>query len=480
MILPTSKLTIRPAMQMSTIHWPTEGVPNSLIHPENDDAVRGASIHPGSLRAMLAFAPLANASNVLTGVLPEGIRTALLTAGQEQLDMDAIRDAKRLAPRGQFDKNAVDAWVSVRSHRMSAILSGILPVQRPTRSFPPEAHTDLANRISALEQIIEILGKPQDHVVMGHFGFYQWEPETLSLLYDAYYTLLGGSGRGGEPWGLRTYYDKATATTLAEYLSSNGIPAQISTGDGQSGYTVVVNIPGLADACLGPMVNGTMSDDLPAIFRVVADGLVEAEALLRALQSLHPPASSWEIYASLAEAISVMNEEYLGKYQTAVMKYTEFFDDVNSAMGAMSESISVDDEGDVYLSYNLRDVLQTTRDKWAKNDVLLSGLTPDDAQSWAQLLGPLAYAEGSTVKINLEPLDKLLELTKKNSGKYMSPQKFAAFQSALQIHQEKLQTNMQTLIQKYSTANSTFDNLIKVLSSTIASLLESDKGFLQI
>ncbi|QJU42330.1 IpaD/SipD/SspD family type III secretion system needle tip protein [Serratia marcescens] len=226
-----------------------------------------------------------------------------------------------------------------------------------------------------------------------------------------------------------------------------------------------------------------MSDDLAAILRVVDDGFVEAEALLRALQSLIPsprPDSSWEIYAALAEAISVMNEEYLGKYQTVVMKYTEFFDDVNSAMGGMSEFIQVSDDGEVYVSPQFRDALQETRNKWATNGVLLSGLTPADAESWATLLGPLAYAEGTTVKINLEPLDKLLELTNKNTAKWLSPQKFAAFQSGLQIHQEKLQTNMQTLIQKYSTANTTFDNLIKVLSSTIASLLESDRGFLQI
>ncbi|EFW2538214.1 IpaD/SipD/SspD family type III secretion system needle tip protein, partial [Shigella flexneri] len=43
---------------------------------------------------------------------------------------------------------------------------------------------------------------------------------------------------------------------------------------------------------------------------------------------------------------------------------------------------------------------------------------------------------------------------------------------------ETMKNNLQTLVQKYSNANSIFDNLVKVLSSTISSCTDTDKLFL--
>lgn len=126
------------------------------------------------------------------------------------------------------------------------------------------------------------------------------------------------------------------------------------------------------------------------------------------------------------------------------------------------------------------DHVQAIDDKLPGDAVLLTGLTPTEARAWAELLGPLALADGGTVNINLEPLADMITLSAADDRQWMTPVKFSAFQSALGIHTAKHETYMQTLDQKDSAANATFDNPIKVLSSTIAGMLEADKNFLNI
>ena len=57
--------------------------------------------------------------------------------------------------------------------------------------------------------------------------------------------------------------------------------------------------------------------------------------------------------------------------------------------------------------------------------------------------------------------------------------KYQAWQAGFKSQEENLKTTLQTLTQKYSNANSLYDNLVKVLSSTISSCLETAKSFLQ-
>ncbi|HBW2601677.1 TPA: IpaD/SipD/SspD family type III secretion system needle tip protein, partial [Salmonella enterica subsp. enterica] len=67
----------------------------------------------------------------------------------------------------------------------------------------------------------------------------------------------------------------------------------------------------------------------------------------------------------------------------------------------------------------------------------------------------------------------------KDSKLEMDNAKYQAWQSGFKAQEENLKTTLQTLTQKYSNANSLYDNLVKVLSSTISSSLETAKSFLQ-
>ena len=61
----------------------------------------------------------------------------------------------------------------------------------------------------------------------------------------------------------------------------------------------------------------------------------------------------------------------------------------------------------------------------------------------------------------------------------MDNAKYQAWQSGFKAQEENMKTTLQTLTQKYSNANSLYDNLVKVLSSTISSCMEAAKSFLQ-
>ncbi|VEA75394.1 cell invasion protein SipD [Salmonella enterica subsp. arizonae] len=61
----------------------------------------------------------------------------------------------------------------------------------------------------------------------------------------------------------------------------------------------------------------------------------------------------------------------------------------------------------------------------------------------------------------------------------MDNAKYQAWQAGFKAQEENLKTTLQTLTQKYSNSNSLYDNLVKVLSSTISSSLETAKSFLQ-
>ncbi|VTR34054.1 36 kDa membrane antigen [Serratia fonticola] len=150
-----------------------------------------------------------------------------------------------------------------------------------------------------------------------------------------------------------------------------------------------------------------------------------------------------------------MDENYLQVYEDAVGKYTGFFDDVNNVLGSMHKHLSTSESGKIFIESEFRDAVGETLRKWERDNVLIDGLNPSEATAWAESIGPLAYADGTKVKIDLSALRELQTTVYDSTGDWMSAHEFQAVNEALSVHKEKIQSNMQTLIQKYSTANST-------------------------
>lgn len=78
--------------------------------------------------------------------------------------------------------------------------------------------------------------------------------------------------------------------------------------------------------------------------------------------------------------------------------------------------------------------------------------------------------------------EKMKEWRKENDERIMSnvlQTEFDIFKKSLDALEKKMNTNLDELSKKYSSANSNYDNFVKIVSNTMNTLLEMAKGFLR-
>ncbi|MCT8231233.1 IpaD/SipD/SspD family type III secretion system needle tip protein [Proteus terrae] len=78
--------------------------------------------------------------------------------------------------------------------------------------------------------------------------------------------------------------------------------------------------------------------------------------------------------------------------------------------------------------------------------------------------------------------EKMKEWRKENDERVMSnvlQTEFDLFKKSLDALEKKMNTNLDELSKKYSSANSNYDNFVKIVSNTMNTLLEMAKGFLR-
>ncbi|MGL4929050.1 MAG: type III secretion system needle tip protein SctA, partial [Plesiomonas sp.] len=192
--------------------------------------------------------------------------------------------------------------------------------------------------------------------------------------------------------------------------------------------------------------------------------------------------SDSELWGQIAEDIGNINDNYLGVYEDVVALYTEFYQAFSEILSQMGGWITAGSDGNSvnFDSAALKEALEKLKADF-EDKPLFSG-TPEEALEWAEELG---LPEGCVkvidgkgyVFIDMTPIDNMIK-NLPPPGK-IDNAAFQAWQSGFKAQEENLKNTLQTLTQKYSNANSLFDNLVKVLSSTISSCTETCKSFLQ-
>ncbi|PTU64804.1 IpaD/SipD/SspD family type III secretion system needle tip protein [Chromobacterium sp. Panama] len=213
--------------------------------------------------------------------------------------------------------------------------------------------------------------------------------------------------------------------------------------------------------------------------------------------------SDRELWDLISESIGNIKDGYLGVYENVVGKYIEFYQEFSDILSQMAGWISSNDKGDK-VTLNVGDLyaaLKTLKEKYENTELFASTAdTPEkakeEAEKWAAELGlpkecVKEQPKGSgryVVVIDTGPVDKMMKALEGLAGNKVPSQgqkvemdnaKFQSWQSGFKAQEENLKNTLQTLTQKYSNANSLFDNLVKVLSSTISSCTETAKSFLQ-
>ncbi|AUH51327.1 hypothetical protein CXB49_11125 [Chromobacterium sp. ATCC 53434] len=292
---------------------------------------------------------------------------------------------------------------------------------------------------------------------------------------------------------------------------------------------------------MSPEQKQRLSAELESLFAAASPTAREAAApiLYSAKGAANGMISDRELWALIGGSISDIKDGYLGVYENVVGKYIAFYQDFSAILTKMAGWVSSNDKGDkVTLSvgqlYQELDALmkkygtgvlhpasgtvsKAEAEQKAKdlglpescvqqqgsgyvvvgNGVLhpASGtVSKAEADKWVADLGSGAVAQekpaGSgkyVVVIDNGPLQKMMDALNKLAGGVpasdkkveMNNAEYQSWQSGFKAQEENLKNTLQTLTQKLSNANSLFDNLVKVLSSTISSCTETAKSFLQ-
>lgn len=194
-----------------------------------------------------------------------------------------------------------------------------------------------------------------------------------------------------------------------------------------------------------------------------------------------------ELWARMALAIQEIKGDYVDFYADLMQKYTEMYEAYNKhVMGASSQAVSAGDDGNNvkfdksvmqkgYTDFNnaIKAIDLGSVKNWDK-------MTAEERKNMVTTLEP-AFKVSSSGKIefNVDQYRAAPNFPSGIDGGKVSTASYQAWLASFNAGGSALQSNMQAFAQRYSQANSTFDNLNKVLSGAIASMAESAKDVLK-
>jgi len=199
-----------------------------------------------------------------------------------------------------------------------------------------------------------------------------------------------------------------------------------------------------------------------------------------------------ELWQNISNSINDIDNQYLKVYEYAVSKYTSMYQEFSDVLSELASNISPGKDGNnVKLDWKpIVASLEKIKSNYSNNPIYPSSgtVSEEQANKWSTEFGQgvstvTQSGSGWVVNINMTPIEKMIQ-SLENIGGSSSPveldnAKYQAWNAGFTAEDETMKNSLQTLVQKYSNANSIFDNLVKVLSSTISSCTDTDKMFLQ-
>lgn len=190
-----------------------------------------------------------------------------------------------------------------------------------------------------------------------------------------------------------------------------------------------------------------------------------------------------ELWAAMAKAIGNIKSDYVDFYADLMQKYTELYEAYNNTVQkASANAVKAGEDGN-----NVDFNNSTMQQGYTDFNNAVKGIDPGSVENW----GSMSQEEKDSMTATLEPAFKIDQSTGKisfnldqyhnspnfpsdGSGK-VSTASYQAWLATFNAVGTGLQSNMQSFAQRYTQANSTFDNLNKVLSGAISSLADSAK-----
>ncbi|WP_282296418.1 IpaD/SipD/SspD family type III secretion system needle tip protein [Stenotrophomonas sp. PS02289] len=191
-----------------------------------------------------------------------------------------------------------------------------------------------------------------------------------------------------------------------------------------------------------------------------------------------------EFYDQIATLLSALKQNWLSKYQDAMKKFLEFYKEFSDALENLKPEGS-GDKGDVKINFQtLYDKLQEILVKYGNQENALGSFpTKAAAQAFIDSLGlpglePVLGADGEfKVMINLTDVKAISESTDKGATVTWDSAKYNAWVSAKDGNVEQIKHVSKVLGEKLSETTQQFDNIVKILSSTIDKITDADMSF---
>lgn len=215
------------------------------------------------------------------------------------------------------------------------------------------------------------------------------------------------------------------------------------------------------------------------------------------------PAKESNISDQIGDIIGIVKEDYYDVFEGGLAKYIQFYKELGLILAEMASLIKDGaDEGKIKYDYKtLHDKLDTLLKKYKDPNGNPNGklaqlypvdfsqnTTEADARKWAKDMGlptssVIKNASGTYyVAIDLGPLENM----KKNiqyphdSNKELTNTEYQAWLTGFNAQEEQIKTTISSLTGRFSNANSIYDNVVKILSSTISSLADMSKRYFSI
>ncbi|WP_224718596.1 IpaD/SipD/SspD family type III secretion system needle tip protein [Pectobacterium versatile] len=202
-----------------------------------------------------------------------------------------------------------------------------------------------------------------------------------------------------------------------------------------------------------------------------------------------------ELWSAIANAIQTIKEDYVDFYAELMKQYTDMYEAYNNhVQKASSEAISAGKDGNTVLF----DLDKTNAGYKDFDDYIKAHSPTGSVKNWDQMdekekdymkttLAPAYHVnDKGDITFNLDSYNNTVKDSspsakdKPDHGTFeASTSSYQAWLATFNSAGSALQSNMQSFAQRYSQANSAFDNLNKVLSGAISSLGESAKDVLK-
>ncbi|KVD73631.1 translocator protein BipD [Burkholderia sp. ABCPW 14] len=165
-------------------------------------------------------------------------------------------------------------------------------------------------------------------------------------------------------------------------------------------------------------------------------------------------------------------------YATIVEGLTKYFQNVADVMSKLQDYISAKDDKNMKIDGRaIRQLLQGVIDNLPTMQLPKGA----DIARWRKELGDaVTISDSGVVTINPDKLIKMRDSLPDSSDVTWDTARYQAWNTAFSGQKDNIQNDVQTLVEKYSHQNSSFDNLVKVLSGSISTLMDTAKSYLQI